>query len=89
MFGFYEGIENMSIEMRNCIGYGISFAPISEKQLYHNATCRDRIKARKYRLQRTLQDRCPQCGGKMDYPVSKHKTKGKYCNCRGTVCKVK
>ena len=39
------------------------------------------MKQRKYRLERKLSGRCPQCGRQMDYPVSKHKTKDKISYC--------
>ena len=69
----------------SCLCCGNSFSPVNKKHIYCCNTCRDRMKQRKYRLQRQLEGKCPQCNKIMDYPTSKHKTKNKitYCsNCR-------
>lgn len=60
--------------MKTCI-CGISFAPKSGNQKYHSRQCCDRHKAQKYRLQRKLSGKCPQCGGEMDYHLTKYEYK--------------
>ena len=75
----------MSNNLKQCLHCGKSFPPTSNNQKYCCDNCRDTMKQRKYRLQRKLEGKCPQCGKKMDYPVSRWKTKNKisYCNkCR-------
>ena len=59
----------MEKELKNCIECGLSFVPFSGRQIYCARKCKDRAKARKYRLERQLQGLCPQCGRPMDYPV--------------------
>ena len=59
----------MEKELKNCIECGLSFVPFSGRQIYCTRKCKDRAKARKYRLERQLQGLCPQCGGPMDYPA--------------------
>lgn len=75
--------------MLNCLECGKSFAPVNYRQKFCSPKCRDRFKARKYRLARQEKGLCPQCGGPMDYPIriGKGKSTGKqkisYCSrCR-------
>jgi len=70
---------------RLCPMCGDLFVPKIGKQRYCCYACRDRFKAWKYRVLRQMNNKCPQCGGEMDFPISPHKNKKhpKYCsNCQ-------
>lgn len=79
----------ISLEMRNCITCGKSFAPAMHRQKYCTIQCRNRLRMQKKRLKRKEEGLCPQCGGLMDHPVrigsgaKKGGFKISYCNrCR-------
>lgn len=78
-----------TVELRNCVECGLSFAPVINRQKFCSPQCHARFHARKRRNKRKEQGLCPQCGGPMDWPArigSGRKTRGPkitYCSrCR-------
>lgn len=71
------------VTMRICAAEDCNnrFEPKIGKQIYCSQKCKDRVKARKYRKLRLKQNKCPQCGGEMDYPISVHRNKTSTAHC--------
>lgn len=67
---------------RLCPMCGTHFIPGNGKQIYCLPKCLDRFKQWRYRALREMDQKCPQCGGEMDFPLSRHGNKKfpKYCS---------